>query len=274
MKKKFYKNNKKRRAIYNQDHHKMQAILRDPWFKKRIAWLKDRFIETGCPIPKNGFKRYKSYLKWNKKFWKRYNEMEKSTEYQEGIFKITKGKQCISEQEYDQIEKFRRKFLPPIYGENFREILEYFKIPTKHRQFRNFLEFHLFFNKKEYPISPFIIKWIRSQKTDKMELMVQILGHTKKEDLIKHWEWISGEQKYLTDFIGKSKEWKNFERDMEIYDAYKEIKKEIETTFGKRGFSLCTIDKKIYSKLHSKYPEITVTSIRTTVTRAKKRLGE
>ncbi|MFH1200980.1 MAG: hypothetical protein V1484_01475 [bacterium] len=273
MKKETKKSNK-RRAIYTQDYHKAQVILRDPWFKEKISWLKRRFTEVGCPIPKNGFKKYKSYLKWNNRFWKHYSEMEKSAEYQEKVFEITGGKKLISRQKYDQIEKFKRDFLPPIYGQDFREILEHFNIVPDHRRFKDFLEFHLFLNKKEYPISPFGIKWIRNQKTRQMELMVQIYGHTKKEDFIKHWNWIAKEQKDLPDFIGKSKEWENFERDMEIYDAYKEMKKEVEAVFGKRGFSVYTIDKKVYSKLHSKYSKITTTSIRTIVAKVQKRLGE
>lgn len=66
------------RPIYNQNYYKAQAMLRDVWFIEKIAWLQKRFAEVGCPTPKKGFKKYKNYLAWNKKFWNRYSEMSKS----------------------------------------------------------------------------------------------------------------------------------------------------------------------------------------------------
>lgn len=267
---------KKRRIIYTQNYHKAQVMLRDPWFTEKVDWLKKRFHEIGCPIPKNGFKKYKDYIKWNERFWKRYNEIEKSPEYGEGFLKITGGKNRLSMEEYNKLKKFREEFLPPIYSQHFREILKHFGISSDNRRFKDFLELHVFLGRKEYAEHPLQIKWIRNHKTNQAELFVQIYGHTKKEDLENNWHWIAQEQKYLPDFIGKNKEWKTLERDLEIYSEYKKLKsthkinkKDLPGIHKPRG-----LDVKLFFNLHKKYPKLTITSIRTIVARAKKRLGE
>lgn len=257
---------------YTTDYYKAQAMLRDPWFTEKVLWLKKRFADCGCPIPTKGFKKYKSYMTWNKKFWDRYSEMEKSQAHKDGVLKITGGKKRISGEEFDRLEKFKEEFLPPVYGQHFREILEHFNIKPDHRRFKDFLEFHVFLGRNEYPESPLQIKWIRNKKTSQMELFVQIYGHTKKNDLNKHWKWVAEEQKHLPEFIGKNKEWVMFDRDIEIYNNYKKLKESDSSRIY--NLPMTGIDVKIWAKLHEKYPKLTITNIRTIVAETKKRLGE
>ena len=261
-----------KRIIYDKNYYKAQTMLRDFWFIKKINWLKQRFTEVGCPIPQNGFKKYKDYLAWNELFWKKYSNMQNSSEFLTGCNKITSGKRTINLQEFNDLERFKEQFLPPLYGSHFGDILERFHVDRNDRKFRNFLEFYLFLRKNEYPTSLFTIKWIRNRKTDQMDLFVQIHGCTRKEDLINNWRSIANEQKYLPDFLGKNKEWKMFERDIQVYELYKKIKgtsnRKREEIWAKSK------DMQIFCELHGKYPKLTIRSIRTIIARTKKRLGE
>jgi hypothetical protein len=176
-------------------------MLLDPWFIEKIIWLKNRFFEIGQPLPRKPFKKYKDYLAWNNRFWKRYAEMMKSPEYLEERKRITGRKENISLEEYEQLTKFEEEFLPPVYGNVYDEILEHFGIKRDDKGFRDFLEYHIFFGYDEYPTSPFAVTWKRNDKTQQMELFIHLHGHTKKEDIVAHWDWIAKEQKYLPDYM-------------------------------------------------------------------------
>jgi len=259
------KKQKQKRKIYDQNYYKAQTILRDPWFINKIAWLKKRFEEVDCSIPKNGFKNLKEYDKWRNKYWDTRTRMYRDKEFIVGVNKITNGKQKISSEEYDKLEEFKNDYLPPVYGAIFGDILEHFKINRDNSKFRDFIERYIFLGYDEYPSTIIGTRWIRNSKTNKMELFIPILGHTKKEDVVNNWDFISREQKYLSDYLGKSKEWEEFDRDIEIFNLYNEIKKS-----GKK----VVVDREIYVQLHNKYKSITVNKIRSIVTKTAKRLGE
>jgi len=263
--------NKKNRVIYNQDYYKPQAMLRDTWFIKKIAWLKNRFAEVGCSIPESGFQNYREYTLWRDKYWKRYSELIASQEFKESRNKITGGQEKISWKTLEKLEEYEKNFLPPVYGADFREILEHFKIDLDNKRFYDFIERHVFLGMNHYPESTFTIKLSRNNKTRKLEMYLRIFGYTKQEDIMNAWKLISKEQKYLPEFLGKSKKWETFERDLEIYNLYKRIRA---ASPRKREGYLNSTDTKIWVELHKKYPELTITSIRTIVAKAKKRLGE
>lgn len=259
----------KPRIIYSQKYHKAAAMVRDPWFKSKETWLKKRFAEVGCPLPKNGFKKYKQYLAWNERYWKRYSAMEQGPEFKAEILRITGGRERFPREVYDELEQFRESFLPPVYGEIFRKILRHFNIDEKDTGFRNFLESYFFFGRKEYSESPFVIRFVRDPKTRELEMFIQIFGHTKQGDIAREWNWIAKEQKILPDFKAKNKEWETFERDIEIYDLYKTLKSSSKECYSPRG-----IDFEIFCQLHERWPRLSVNSIRAIVAKAKKRLGE
>ncbi len=264
------------RRIYDRNYYRAQAMLRDPWFIKKVAWLKERFAEVGSPLPRRPFKRYIDYLAWNDRYWKRFAEMETTEKFLEAKQRITGGKEKMSMEEYYALEDFRKEFLPPVYGETYSEILKHFNIDTQDKGFRDFLEFYLFFGQKYYHTSPFSVVWRRNEKTDEMELFLHLHGHTKKEDIVRHWSWVASDQKHLKDFIGKNKAWKTFDRDIEIYGVYKQLRESgVKRHGGSDPFEgITALDKDIWAQLHKKYPKITTENIRKVVSHTRKRLGE
>jgi hypothetical protein len=107
------------REIYDQNYYKAQELLRNPWFRRKILWLKNKFKEIGCHIPKEGFIALKEYLSWADLYWKARGEIERGPAFREKIAKITGGKDSWGTNEMRQIEDLKLKFLPPVYGEVF-----------------------------------------------------------------------------------------------------------------------------------------------------------
>ncbi|OGG49290.1 hypothetical protein A2704_01160 [Candidatus Kaiserbacteria bacterium RIFCSPHIGHO2_01_FULL_54_36b] len=260
---------KPRRTVYDQNYYKAQAMLRNPWFIDKIAWLKNRFKEVGCPLPNKGFKKYAQYEAWRDKFWDTHSAMGQSAEYKARVREITGGKDRISLEEYNAVEAFKESYLPPVYGAVFGDIIEHFKINRDDRQFRQFVELYIFLGKTEHPTSLFSVRWIRNRKTDQMELFIQLFGHTKKEDIVNNWDFITRDQHHLPGYLGKSKEWKEFERDLEVYEAYKKLRKNVLRRPDREA-----ADYKVISELGRKYPKLTTGQIRGIVTKTAKRLGE
>lgn len=259
-----------RRTVYNQGYYKAQAMLRDDWFKEKMKWLRKRFAEVGCPVPTEGYTTNEEYRAWQGGYLKRYSEMNQDEYYKAKSLEITGGKQFISREELDQLEDLQYQYLPPMYGGIFSEILKHFDIDPKDQQFKYFLEFYMFRGRTELPSSNFSVRLSRHPKTNELELLVKIHGFTKKEDIMNNWDFIIEDQKYLSDYQGKSKEWVEFERDLEIYKLWKVIKREKSNRQGLWQ----AVDMDIYAQLHQKYPEITVTSIRRIILKTAKRLGE
>lgn len=261
------KGKKSQREVYDKNYYKVQELLANPKFKRQISDLKRKFQKFNCPIPKNGFNSMQEYLDWNKnKFWKSYSDLETSEKYKKEIIKITGGKSSWGSEEMLKIERFREKFLPPVYGQVFEDILEEFGISRKNKGFDDFLERHVFFNKNTYPTSLLTVKWIRNKKTDKMELFIQIYGHTRKEDLMKNWDFIIEDQKLLPDYTGKNKKWFTFNRDNLIYETYLKIKEGRSTRSSKK---LKPIDEEIYLQMQDRYPGLTMGTIRSIVSKVK-----
>lgn len=262
---------KARRTVYDKNYYKAEAMVRDLWFQEQETWLKKRFADVGCPLPEPPFTKYKEYMDWNDRFWKRFSEMERSPEYAAAVQRITSGRPTMTADEFYALEDFRNEYLPPLYGQVFDEILRHFRIPSDDRGFRDFLESYFFFGQKTYGTAPFGVVWKLNEKTKGYDLFVEIYPHTKREDLIKHWEWIATEQKRMKDFMGKSKAWQTFDRDMEIYVLYKKLRQE---SGKKRHDKWHATDAWIYSDLHTKYPALTTENIRTIIKRTRKRLGD
>jgi hypothetical protein len=263
---------KPRRPIYDDNYYKAQAMLLDDWFIDKKKWLLNRFAETGCPLPQKPFKTYQQYMDWNEKFWKRHAEMERGPEVAEARLRLTGNKERMTSEEFYAFEDFKESFLPPIYGQVYDEILEHFNIDPKDKGFRDFLEFHFFFGQDTYPTQPFGVTWLRRKPNEPMKLYVEIYGHTKQEDFLAHWNWIEREQRHLPDFMGKSKARETFARDREIYALYREIKAANPKRANVKKSRL-PADTLTLMELDGRYPGLTITNIRTIVTRARKRLG-
>ncbi len=258
------------RVVYNTDYYKAKTMLLDPWFIEKIAWLKKRFKEVGCPLPPRGFKKYKQYLKWRDKYWEKRIEIAKSKEF------ISKKKEMagkdgkMSREEFDRLEAFEKDYLPPLYGAVIGEILEHHKIQRDNGKFRDFVEWYIFLNRKDF-LSPIMrVNMTRDPKTGEKKMFVQIFEYTKKEDLVNNWDFIADMQKHLPGYIGKSKQWESFDRDFEVYSLYKKLREEKEND---NNFTF-NLDTEIYVQLHHKYKELTVNNIRDIISRTAKRLSE
>lgn len=261
----------KSRITRDTDYNKTQYILRDPWFQDEIRWLKKRFEEVGCPVPEGGFAKAKEYFDWEKRYWKRYSEMKHSEEYRKAVHEITGGKDRVSLEEYNRVGEFEFDFLPPLYGECFEQMLRHYKIPKKDRRyFKNFIKHYVFLGMMEFPKSNLSLRWIENREGGH-DLVIQIYGRTKKEDLERHWDWISQFQKNLPDYIGKNKAWESMDRDIEVYRLYQELR---EAGPARQKEMLSAVDTRIFASLHAKYPELTVSNIRSIVNKTKKRLGD
>ncbi len=259
----------KGRVIYNKNQYKSQEMLLNPVFREKISWLKNKFAEFGCPIPKEGFSSLKEFMDWNGRYMSMYSKVQATPEYQEKFRKATGGKQMFGIEELNNILDLEERLLPPMYGYFYDDLLEEFGIEKTNRDFRDFLEHHIFFNKEDFPNSLFAIRWIRNKETDKMELFIQLFGHTKKEDITNYWDFIKPDLKLLPDYVGRNKEWETFARDNEIYEIFLSIRKgraknRSQETKGERA-----MDREIYSRINSKYPEVSLSKIRGILSRIR-----
>lgn len=260
---------KKHREVYDQNYYKAQEMLHNPWFKRKITWLKSKFKEFNCPVPKDGFKTLNEYMDWNRnKFWRSYIDIENSVEFKKEFNKITGGKSSWGSREQDEIEKLRLNLLPPVYGSVYDEILKRFGVDRKYKGFRDFLERHIFFNKHTYSTPLFSTHWTRNKKTNKMELFIRIFGHTRKEDLMNNWNYILKEQESLPDFQGKNKKWINFKRDNDIFELYLKLKRRREAK--RSGKFERRIDEEIYIEIKKKHYDLSLGTIRSIIYRVKK----
>jgi hypothetical protein len=262
---------RKMREIYDDNYYKAQELLLNPKFQERVKWLKNTFARFDCPIPKEGFKNLQEYMDWNRNvFWKKYADLEASQEYKNKVKEITGGKPTYGTAEYNQIEEFKDKFLPPIYGQYMEGMLEEFGFNRKDEGFKDFLEYHIFLNKQHYPTPLFNIRWIRNPKTEKMELFIELLGHTKKEDIVDHWDWVAQEQKYLPNYMAKNKEWSSFPRDNAIYEIYLRIKAERADGRAKTKNGQHAIDDEIYQRIRQQFGELSLSNIRNIISKVRR----
>lgn len=255
------------RKIYDENYYKAQTMINDIWFIKKTAWLKKRFADFGCRVPPQGFRTHRQYQAWHKKYWGIHSEVSGSKEFLDRKKAIYGGRETISNEEHITIEKLEADFLPPMFGAVFGDILEHYGINRDDCKFREFLELYIFRGKTEYSTPLLTVRWIRNKKTDQMELFIQILGHTKKEDVEKNWDFIVRDQKQLSGYVGKNKKWESFDRDIEIYTLYKKLR-------TKKRDDICPADREVYIELHKKYKSLTLMQVRSVVTKTAKRLGE
>lgn len=258
------------RKIYDENYYKAQIMLADIWFVKKIAWLKKRFADFGCRVPPQGFRTHRQYQAWHKKYWNIHSKVSGSKEFLKKKEAIYSGRKTISVEEYTAIEKLEADFLPPMFGAVFGDILEHNKIDRDDRKFREFLELYIFRGKTEYSAPLLNVQWVKNKKTNEAELFIQILGHTTKEDIERNWDFITRDQKHLTNYIGKNKKWESYDRDIEIYTLYKKLR----AGNSKNRNDVCPIDQEVYIELHKKYKSLTLMQVRSVVTKTAKRLGE
>jgi hypothetical protein len=230
------------KPIYTTDYYKMEKLIQNKKFQNKLEVLLSSYKAIGSPIPKSGVKNLDGQMEWINNFWKKYYERKKTG---------------LNEQE-----------LPQLWGYWIDDILTEFKLDPKNSKYSDFLESYIFFGKKHLNESFFETRWIRNQETDKMELFIQIYPHTKREHISAFWDEIVKDQKYLPEYIGKSKKWENFDRDLEIYTIYQKIKSERPS---KRALlSGHSLDFTIWGELTTKYPNLRLGDVRKAISRIEK----
>lgn len=258
-----------RKPVYNERYYRIQAMLKDPNFKLDIHWLKTRFAYFKVPIPKNGFKKYAEYEKWNKRFWDIWTKKNGSKEKKEAWDKLANNKgEIVGSENYQKWLDFEKDFLPPIYGTYLNDILEKYGFDRNDKKLHEFLINHVFFGHTKYLEPPFQIIHKRNEKTDKFELFIKILPWTVRDDIVKYWKYIEQEQDYYPEHIKKNKPWEFFDRHYDIYQAYEKAKQIKKETRDKRR-----LDQIAKSLLPDKYKNVDSDSIRLTHKDASRRLG-
>ena len=277
----------KERDIFDERHYRAQAMLRSKKFKEMVDWLKGKFAEFDRPIPAEGFKTFEEYFDWNKRWWGKWAELRYGAEYKKIFYEITGGKDVFTHEQMLKIREFEDHFLPPVYGEYFDEILREFKIDPKDKGYQDFLERHIFFNEHDYPHDLLSIVWKRESRTEPPKLYLEILPGTKLEDIERYWGDVINEQKSLPGFKERNRPWENFERDIEIYMLYEDLKDKLlaegkqrkssirlDTALDKgEPYQISRLDNEIFEKIREKHGDLTFDAIRTAISRAKKHLG-
>lgn len=257
--------------IYSKTYYRFQKLIKDRKFQEQIRWLYSRYEKFGCPVPKGGFKTYTEYEKWLSLFWKIYYSIEKTNRPQKVIttsnISITNGLRKIR---IRNIIDIYDPLFPPAPHEFIICILEQFEFDKDKNEYRGFISDYLFRGKKEYTENTFQIRWIRDEKTDKFELFIQILPNTKKEHIDLYWHHVIEEQKLLPGYIGKNKKWENFERDMYVYNVYKDLQNKLTSKRTSRKTGQRPLDEQTWLVIKKKYPRINLDQIKDIISRIDK----
>ena len=232
----------KLKPIYTDDYYRMEKLVKDEKFQNKLQILLSSYKEIGAEIPRAGVKNLDGFLRWTNNFWNKYSKLERSG---------------VSEEN-----------LPQLFGYWADDILAEFSLDIKNRKYSDFLELYVFFKRDHLKESFFEVRWIRNKETDTMELFIQIYPHTKREHISAFWDDIVMDQKHLSGYIGKSKKWENFDRDLEIYTIYKKIKSQRP---NKRALQSETpLDFAIWGELTIKYRSLKLSDIRKAISRIEK----
>jgi len=259
--------------ILDDFYYKTRIIINDPYFKESVDFLLKKFKKLDIGIPEDGLIDNAGYEKWREKYWNKFDKIANSKEYKEQLKKITKNKRGYDLKTKEKVNELREGMFPPVYKNYIDKIIDYYNIDKKyHKKFKEFVLNYIFFKREDFPHTNFSIKFERNKQTKEIELYVRIFGYTTKEDITKNWSIIEKEKKSLKDYCGKSKKKENFERDLEIYKLYKELKKDRKTKKGK-GYNIYNekrLDEEIWSIIHDKYNDLEWENIRKIISKMNK----
>ncbi len=262
---------KELRPIYNKKHYKALELLRNPKFQRRIRELKKVFKCFGCPVPKDGFEKYADYQAWVDNYWDTYSKYRKSDGYKVGIHKITGGQETFGLKEFNKIEKFENRFLPPIYGAVLSEILAEFGVDKNDPEFKDFIEYYVFLGRDRFPTELFRVSLSRENNKRELQMFIQLYGHTRKEDITDNWDFITKYQKDLLDYKQRNRKREEFERDNKIYEYHLKLKEKRQGKRAKNGE--LSLEEATLSKFSKRYPYLNIEVIRGIVRRVKGRRG-
>ncbi len=263
----------KNQKILDDFYYKTRIIINDPYFQKSVSFLLEKLKKFNIAVPDNGFDNDEECKKWREKYWNKFDEIANSKEYKEQLKKITKNKRSYDSKTKEKVDELRERMFPPVYKNYIDKIIGYYNIDKKyHKKFKEFVLNYIFFKRDDFPHTNFSIKFERNKKTGEIELYVRIFGYTTKKDITKNWSIIEKEKKLLKDYHGKNKEKESFERDLEIYKLYKELKKDRKTKKGK-GYNIYNekrLDEEIWNIIHDKYNDLEWENIRKIISKMNK----
>lgn len=263
---------KKARPIYTDDYYRMEKLVNDPIFKKKVKGLRVVYEKAGCPLPSKGFEKYREYMDWLNVFWDAFTKIERGALAQE-IKRIQEDPAVSEDKKYWKIMNAHDQLLPPTPGKFLEDCVREGGLDYKNRKYKDFLELHVFLGRLHLSEPLFNIRWIRNQKTEKMELFIQLLPHTKKEHIETFWTEVSKEVERLPGYLGKNKPWDTFERDLEIYHTYQQVKderpkdqKRASPTWPQEGGPM-PLDYETLMRVCEKHKGLTLSAVRKAVTR-------
>ena len=259
----------KSRTIYSDDYYRMEKFVSEPVFQERVSWLRAEYEKHGIPLPAHGFRTYDGYMAWIDKFWKCLTATEALGEVRDRITAVSSGPTMTSEQ-YNRVEQIRSEMLPPVPGQFQRDLLEEFGYNPKNEKLKNFLTGYIFLGKKHLNEKSISVRWKRDEKTEEWELSMVIFPHTKRADVHEFWGEVVKAQKMAPNYVGKSKRWETFERDLEIHKTWQHIADGKERRHGRKTWidaASLPVDHSVFMELHKKYPRLTLVQIRKAVSR-------
>lgn len=235
---------KQTKPVYTADYYRIEKVVSDPGFKAKVKELRAAYAKAGCPLPAKPFEKYRDYRDWLDLFWERHMAAER-----------------------DRTEE------PITPGRFLDDRLIEAGLDHRNDKFKKALEAHVFYGRPHLTERLFVLRWMRSKPTSEPELFIQLLPHTKKEHIEAHWGEIAEEMKRLPGHLGKSKRWETFERDLEIYRTYQQVKDERMNSGERSGKGWMykgkpqPLDYEISSRMSEKYPNLTLAAIRKAISR-------
>src|SRR5665213_2554261 len=131
------------RKIYTDKYYRAKQLLLDKKFQDGVKRLKAKFARFDCPIPQGGLKNYQEFLDWHKKYGEAYSKAIQSEEYKNEIKRLTGGKEKISFDELQAVDKFKSEFLPEPYGYDLEKILEECNVDLKDKELYEFTDHYV-----------------------------------------------------------------------------------------------------------------------------------
>jgi hypothetical protein len=209
-------------------------------------------------------------MKWLNRFWRKWSKINYSEDTKAAKESITEDSRLTGQEKFNKIDELESERLPPVPGQFIEDLLREGGCNPRNDKYKDFLERYIFFGQKHLSEVYSSIHWKKHHLTGKPELFIQVFPYTKLEHIAKFWDQVTEEQKAFSDYVGKSKKWTTFERDLFIYNTWQEAKVALEKRpMKKRWFEgeRPPLDEFVCAKISKEYPNITLQQIRKAVCR-------
>ncbi|MFH1353761.1 MAG: hypothetical protein ABIH36_00570 [bacterium] len=225
----------------------MKILVSDKHFQARVREARETWAKCGVPVPGPG--RIRGYGAWLRKLRAVFRKTQNGEEIARALKSI--NNQAISENEkMRQRLKVWRTMLPPSPEAVIDHLLQDFGFDPNNTRYRLFLITHIFFHREDFtePFSLPVLK--RNEKTGEMELYLKLDSHTKKKRILAHWDLIKMQLKTLPGYRARNRRWETFERDLQIYDAYRQVQQELADEAKRKEFDTHRVDELVWRRLN------------------------